>query len=240
MEEALGVAGEALAGGAAASAAGVPQEAGENVNAEKFFTDEEKERIRKSVIAAEAQTSGEIAPMLVGSCARYGEVELLGTILGLVIGTAAALLWHDPWGQTDVQLLWPLAGAALGFVLCRVPTIKRRLTSKARVAEAVHLRCLAEFTDNGLHHTRAHTGILIFASLLERRVIVLADRGINEKVQLGTWDEIVNILTKGLKSGDACNAFCNAIERCGQILTTHFPRPPDDRDELSNKIITEK
>jgi uncharacterized membrane protein len=42
-------------------------------------------------------------------------------------------------------------------------------------------RSLAAFTGQGLHHTRAETGILIFVSLLEHRVVVLADRGINEK-----------------------------------------------------------
>jgi putative membrane protein len=104
----------------------------------------------------------------------------------------------------------------------------------------VHIRSLAAFTAHGLHYTRAHTGILILASLLERRVQVLADRGINEKVQPGTWDEIVRPLTSGLKSGDACAAFCAAIERCGQILAAHFPRPPDDRDELEGKLVTEQ
>jgi putative membrane protein len=209
-------------------------------NAESFFTDEEKERIRKAVAKAEQQTSGEIVPMLVGSCARYAEVELLGTIFGLVIGTAAALVWHDPWGETEIRILWPFVGAALGFILSRVSTIKRWLIPKGRVAEAVHTRCLAEFTDNGLHYTRAHTGILIFASLLEHRVEVLADRGINEKVQPATWDEVVKTLTSGLKSKNACDAFCQAIERCGKILAEHFPRPPDDRDELVSRIITEK
>jgi putative membrane protein len=106
--------------------------------------------------------------------------------------------------------------------------------------EAVDLRSLAAFTAQGLHHTRAETGILILASLFEHRVEVLADRGINEKVQPGTWDEIVRIITTGLKSNDGCAAFCAAIEECGKILAEHFPRSPDDRDELNNKLVTEE
>ena len=69
---------------------------------------------------------------------------------------------------------------------------------------------------------------------------MLADRGINEKVQPGTWDEIVRMLTAGLKSGEACAAFCAAIERCGEILAAHFPWPPDDRDELESKLVIEE
>jgi putative membrane protein len=105
---------------------------------------------------------------------------------------------------------------------------------------AVDLRSFAAFTAHGLHHTREHTGILILISLLEHRVEVLADKGINEKVSPGTWDEIVQIVTIGLKSGNACDAFCKAIERCGEILAQHFPRPADDRDELGNKLLTER
>lgn len=74
----------------------------------------------------------------------------------------------------------------------------------------------------------------------KHRVEVLADRGINEKVQPGTWDEIVRMLTAGLKSGEACAAFCAAIERCGEILSAHFPWPPDDRDELESKLVIEE
>ncbi len=94
------------------------------------------------------------------------------------------------------------------------------------------LRSLAAFTAQGLHHTEAHTGILILASLLEHRVVVLADKGINDKVQSGTWDDVVQILTDGLRSANACDAFCKAIERCGETSAPNtFLDPPDDRDE---------
>ena len=103
---------------------------------------------------------------------------------------------------------------------------KRRLISAERITEAVHVRSLAAFTAHGLHHTESHTGILILASLLEHRVVVLADKGINDKVQPGTWNDVVQILTNGLRSGNACDAFCKAIERCGETLAQHFPRSP--------------
>jgi putative membrane protein len=128
----------------------------------------------------------------------------------------------------------------MGSIFCAIPPVKRILIPQGRITEAVHLRSLAAFTAQGLHYTRAHTGILILASLLEHRVEVLADKGINEKVPAGTWDEVVQILTVGLKSGNACDAFCKAIERCGDILAQHFPRPPDDQDELANKLVIER
>ena len=221
-------------------AEGEPPEVGDIMNAEKYFSAAEKERIRQAVAAAEQRTSGEIVPMIVAACRPYAEIELGGLATGLAIGALAALFLHDPWGAVQTQLSLPLTGGILGYILCRIPALKRRLIPQGRIAEAVHLRSLAAFTAHGLHHTRAHTGILIFASLFEHRVEVLADSGIHEKVKPGTWDEVVRILTNGLKSKNGCQAFCAAIEHCGNILATHFPRQPDDHDELGDKLVTEE
>jgi putative membrane protein len=209
------------------------------MNAQTFFTSEEKTRIEQAVTEAEKKTAGEIVPILVSASGTYAEVELLGLSLGLVLGTLAAFIFHDPWAYIHSQLLWPLGGAALGFLFCTMPAVKGRFIARHRIAEAVQSRSLAAFTAHGLHYTKAHTGILIFVSLLEHRAVVLADRGINEKVAPGTWDEVVQILTGGLKSGNSCEAFCRAIERCGAILAQHFPRSADDADELANKLVTE-
>ena len=208
------------------------------MKAEKFFSEVDQARIRQAVIDAESKTAGEIVPMLVTSSARYTEVELLGTITGLFVGILVEWLWSDPWGSHFFNL-WPAIGAAVGFFVGRTPQVKRLLASKSRIAEAVHTLALASFTQHGLHYTRDHTGILILVSLLEHRVEVLADRGINAKVEAGTWQEIVTILTNGLKSKQAADAYCRAIARCGEILAAHFPRQPDDKDELPNRLVTE-
>ena len=207
------------------------------MNAEKFFTEDEKERIHQAVLDSESKTAGEIVPMIVTSSARYTEIELLGLVVGLFVGMIAEWFWSDPWGSEFLNL-WPVAGALVGFLAGRMSIIKRFVASKDRITEAVHTLALASFSENGLHYTRDHTGILILVSLLEHRVEVLADRGINAKVEIGTWQEVVNVLTEGLKSGQACDAFCKAITRCGEILATHFPRQADDKDELSNRLVT--
>jgi putative membrane protein len=237
--EASAVAAEVSVEAAAVSAVAARPEAGETMNAETFFTAEEQRRLRAAVAAAEQKTSGEIVPMIVNSSAAYAEIEVAGLAIGLAIGTLAAFIFHDPFASIQLQLLWPGAGAALGYMVCSIPAVKRRLLPKEWVDSAVDLRSLAAFTAHGLHHTRAHTGILILVSLLEHRVEVLADRGINERVSPGTWDEIVRIVTAGLRSGTACDGFCKAIERCGEILAEYFPRSADDKDELANKLVIE-
>jgi len=209
------------------------------INPETLFTKDELERIEQAVVAAEGKTSGEIVPMIVGASARYADAELTGVVVGMVVGTLIEFIAHDPWGPVHAYVLWPVAGAILGHFIFSVRFVKRTMLPTHRIAEAVRLRSLAAFAEHGLHYTKDHTGILIFASLLERRVVVLADRGINERVAPGTWQVVVDTLTDGLKSGKPCDGFCNAIEHCGGILAAHFPRQTDDQNELPNALVTE-
>ena len=207
------------------------------MRADSYFTEAEKQRIHDAVTDTETRTTGEIVPMIVTASARYTETELLGVVVGLAGGTLAALLLHDPW-SIKLSHLYPMVGAVIGFLLLRIPALKRKLISQQRMDEAVLQRSLAAFTAEGLHYTDNHTGILIFVSLLEHEVEVLADQGINEKVPAGTWGEIASLLTEGMKTGQGCNAFCKAIERCGEILSAHFPTHPENRNELANRLVT--
>ena len=207
------------------------------MKAETFFTDQEKERIRQAVVTAEAKTAGEIVPMIVTSAARYTEIELLGLVGGLFAGMVIEWIWSDPWGSPYFQL-WPVIGALIGFIIGRIPDVKRTLAPTSRITEAVHTLGLASFAEHGLHYTKDHTGILILVALLEHRVEVIADRGIDQKVSAATWNEVVRIISAGIKTGQACDGFCAAIGRCGDILATHFPRQADDKDELPNLLVT--
>ena len=71
--------------------------------------------------------------------------------------------------------------------------------------------------------------MLIFISLFERRVWVLADRGINRKVTPGRWDEIVSCIVQGIKQKRGAEAVCAAVANVGKLLADHFPLRDDGR-----------
>jgi putative membrane protein len=65
--------------------------------------------------------------------------------------------------------------------------------------------------------------------------VVLADRGINAKVEPGTWEGIVERLAAGARAGHLGDALVSAIEECGRLLQAHgVARRDDDVDELSD------
>lgn len=202
-----------------------------------FFSKKEQLRIETAVQAAEKRTSGEIVPMVVGAAYDYPRAEIIG---GGFFAMAFASLISWWWWSAS---LWAFLPAFLLLYLpCKwlvrfVPSLKKKLIAEAEIDAEVTEKALVSFVEQGLHHTRDNTGILILICLFEHRVEVLADRGINALVPKETWQEIVATVTAGLRQGRACDALCLAIERCGEILTEQFPVRENDTDELPNLIL---
>ena len=212
------------------------------------FSDDDLRKIHDAVQAAERRTRGEIVPMVVPSSARYSEARYLAGLALSILALIALLTWDFGWGQYGWQEHHPgwivfgvLVAYALGHWVGSLPACIRFFVSQERMAFKVRRRAELAFYEHGLHKTREGTGILIMASLLERRVQVLADKTINERVPPGTWDSLVQELIQGIKEGRQTEAFCQAIARCGDLLAQHFPARPDDNpDELADDLIQEK
>lgn len=94
----------------------------------------------------------------------------------------------------------------------------------------------AEFFKRNIDKTRDKTGILIFILLKDKKFYILADSGINEKVETDTWDSIKEQMQHMFLSGKFCKGILTGIEKVGAILEKHFPIKPDDTNEISNKV----
>lgn len=207
------------------------------LTAKTFFSVDEQQRIEATVQEAEKLTSGEIVPMVIDEAFDYPRAEIFG---GGFFSLGLAVLCSWWFGNSSVWVFLPIFLS--GYLPCKwlvraLPDLKRRFIPQQVMAEEVEEKALVSFLEHGLHATRDQTGILILISLFEHRVHVLADRGINDRVDKSTWDEIVAMVTAGVRSGEACNALCLAISRCSELLAKDFPRKDDDTDELPNLII---
>lgn len=109
-------------------------------------------------------------------------------------------------------------------------TLKEKNKSIRQLAEL-------EFIKLEMHKTRDYTGILIYILFSERQFYILADKGINEKVNQDTWDAIRNNMQANFKNGNFLDGMLTGIKSVGQILSEHFPIKSDDTNELSNKVI---
>lgn len=212
--------------------------------AEKFLNKEERDRIRAAVSEAEKNTSGEIVPMIVPASYHYPMADVLGgaslalPVAILLTYFLGSMLWVGPTNMWVFMGIFGIAFIVLHRVVQRVWPLKRVFISDREIDEEVQEAALTSFFKEELYRTRDETGILVFVSVFEHRVWVLADRGINAKVDQGQWDGIVAHIVAGIKSGQQVDAICEAVKEMGGILAEHFPVREDDVDELDNLIIS--
>lgn len=211
--------------------------------AQRFLSAAEQEQIKNSVAAAERNTSGEIVVMVVPASYHYPTAEILGaTALTLPLSLlltplAGELMWIGSQNMWVFLGIFSLLFAIFYIMIKQIPALKRRFLSKKEIAEEVEEAALTHFYKHQLYKTRDETGVLLFISVLEHQVWVLADRGINEKLPPGTWDQIVANMVSGIKEKRQAEAICQAIESVGRLLGQHFPIKSDDTDELKSLII---
>jgi uncharacterized membrane protein len=104
------------------------------------------------------------------------------------------------------------------------------------------LRSLAEkeFYRLNMHQTRDKTGILLFFLLGERQFYILADEGINEKVSGDIWEKISKDIQQNFNNGYFSQGIIKGIESVSELLSEYFPIKPDDKNELTNRVVITK
>lgn len=212
---------------------------------EKLFSKNDLQRVEETVKDAEKQTSGEIVPYAVHASDPYdGASWRAGLLVGSLTLTAFVLVhtFSESWQPVElVQVaLGTLAASLIGVLLTRiVKPVKRFFAGNAVMDRRVAQRAVEAFVVEEVFDTRDRTGILIFLSLLEHKVLVLGDSGINAKVQKSEWEGVVTTIVDGMRAGKPAEGLIDAIHQCGTLLKREgVAIKPDDKDELSNRMRT--
>lgn len=217
--------------------------------------------IETAVREAERRTRGEIYCVLAAESSDYHEVPLAWAAGAALLGPALLLLFGVTVAAPEALQGWTAAqvGAAaeaaahnalLGAVLLQgvlfvavlllgmIPPVRRLLTPRGLKRHRVRQHAQELFIAKGLHATRERTGVLLFVSQAEHMVELVADEGIDAKVEQDAWDQTVAVLVEGIKRGAAAEGFTAAIARCADILAEHFPPDAaDNPNELPDALV---
>ena len=216
-----------------------------------FLTESEKQRISTAIRKVESRTSGELVTVIVRSSDAYRYIPLLwASLIALSLPALVYLLWlwlgwlgeHANWGQEHPYNMAYLHVIQIAIFVLLVPLFLWQPLKMRLIPRSVkHLRAsrfaYEQFFAQGLHLTKQRNGILIYVSVAERFVEILADKGINDRVEAGCWDKIVNRFIVEVREQRIADGFVSAIESCGEVLARHFPDTADDTDELPNHLV---
>lgn len=88
----------------------------------------------------------------------------------------------------------------------------------------------------GMTHTAARNGVLIYVAAGSHTLAVIGDQGIHVKCGDAFWRALAETMTEHFRRHAFTDGLVLAIERAGALLAEHFPRAPDDRNELPDHI----
>lgn len=231
-----------------------------------MISEAEQQQIMAAVAKAEAATDGEIVCVFARQVSHYPEVSIAaGAFAALVIPPVALALGLHPgpllhqvlaavpaqsgWSATalspDAEAALVLDGYAIAqailftvtALLATVPGIRHLLTPAILKRHRVHKAAWAQFAATGMHVTDGRTGVLIFASLDDRMVEIVAEEDIHRKVGDQVWNAAVAAVRSGMKARNPVKGFVSAVDICGAALAQHFPSTGPHANGLSDRLL---
>jgi putative membrane protein len=196
--------------------------------------------VREAIAAAERRTSGEVTVVVLERSDEHPDARWLAALSAMLLGSAL-LVARLPWQRPELVLAAQLLLGAAGWLLARaLPDVQRLFTGEARASALAHEQALLEFQRAGLQRTAGRTGVLLFASLFEHRVVVLADAAIAAQVDPACWTAATQAVLDGAARGDLAAGLCAGVRACGEVLAERFPRAADDTNELPDHLIVRR
>jgi uncharacterized membrane protein len=98
-------------------------------------------------------------------------------------------------------------------------------------------RALDIFSHLRIWDTAHNNGVLIYLLLADRKVEIVADRGIETHVGASGWEKICRDMEAEFKAGNFKAGVIKGIEAVSRLLAAHFPPDAHPRNELPDKPV---
>lgn len=204
--------------------------------ADGVLGDRAREAVRKAIADVEARTNGEVVVVVVERSDRHPGACWLSALTALVIGTVLleGILPRDALWLVLLQV----AMGAIGYgVASLLPAWKRMFVRESRADEMAEEQAAQEFFRQGVHRTVGSTGVLVFVSLFERRVVVLGDAGIDAKTGPEHWVKTDEAILRRARDGALADGLVEGVRLLGDALAEHFPPLEGQANELADHLI---
>lgn len=201
----------------------------------------QQQQVAEAISAAERNTDAELVTVLARRSDRYTYIPILyAAAVALLTPGILALtpLWRGSWvpfGLWELLFVQWSVFIVVALMLQWPPLLTRVIPAPVKRWRAANL-ARRQFLEQNLHHTRAHTGVLIFVSEIEHYVEIIADRGIDVHVDQAQWQQIVDAFTARVKRGEILPGFLQCVQSCGELLQRHAPAT-EQKNELPNRMI---
>lgn len=200
-----------------------------------FFSDAAKTRAAGAVRTIEGHTAAEIVITLRRASGAYRDACL--RIASAVAFVVLLLLLFLPQSfDTAFMPIDVLLGFAIAYaVAVQSDALRRFASSRKAQAALVDAHAKAAFVDLGVARTTGRTGVLVYVSMLERRVRLVGDTALQTADLARALTTAGDELSETVARADF-TAFITRLEALGPALASALPRSADDVNELPDEV----
>lgn len=195
------------------------------------FDDAARMALTDCVRKIETATDAELVLIVRARSGTYGQADyLFGALLafaGLLFLLFSPFDFHQYWVAIDIALLFALGT----FFASRSSSLRRLLTNRKHRSEAVRRGAAAMFYEAGIANTSAEMGVLIYVSVLERGLELIADRGVLKSVPALAWNQVLFELHEAGRKPEP-QTLLAGLENLGALLAKHLPATGENPNEL--------
>ncbi|MEO7330124.1 MAG: hypothetical protein ABI193_16235 [Minicystis sp.] len=208
------------------------------MSAKTFFTPAAKASVTAAITAIERRTSAEIVVTLRDVSGHYRHADYLAGLI-LALGGLCFFLYYPADFRVDFFPIEALALFAIGAASSAfLPPLRRLLTARSLMDRNVVTAARAAFVAQGISRTRRRSGVLVFISMLERRVELVADVGIDTEALGSPWKDATARLGETMRGDPEIDRFVEALTALAPVLEVALPRAEDHENELPDEVVS--
>jgi putative membrane protein len=192
----------------------------------------------QSIQDIETRTSAEIVITARPRSARHAEPFVIGASVAGFLALAFAVYSNIEFSPLAVLTFPALAGGLAIVLVDRFPGLQRFMTREEVLRDAVDQAARANFLERRIHQTVRRTGVLVYLSIGERMVSVVADVGVERAVDPEIMADAVAELEVALGDDPSCALVSRCMDKLSGALETALPRGADDVNELPDEVAS--
>ena len=193
------------------------------------LTHDDHRQIREAATAVEARTDAKITIVITRVSDRYSLYSLAGAALGAFTAGGFAIAARPAISGRSLIVVELLVLVVLALLLDIMPIRLALVPIRVKQASArglAHREFATQVMTDGAHQMR----ILLFLSIGERYVEIIADHATHARAPEGTWNKIVDDLIAAIKSERIADGIIAAIASCDATLPARSAESEADAD----------
>ncbi len=204
------------------------------------LTPADQERVRAAISGIEAKTCADIVPLVVERSDPHTQALLLGSAAFVVVANAALLRVLPAHGFFQLGAA-EIAITAAGLGFTRLCADYRRWFLSRRVADAAAgEQAIIELARLTQGKDATAPVVLLFVSLFEHRVVVLANAAVSGALKPEHWPTVVEAVLAGVRRGALADGLVGGVNACAPEMQRAFPPGATQESRFADRAITRR